>query len=85
VSEELQHGLVAYAERQAALQERIASGHARHWLPVLRSLSIEPCWAPRYATRGDSSSNQSTTKPYASDSESDTEGDDEDVDVDVDT
>jgi hypothetical protein len=50
VSEELQHGLVAYAERQAALQERIASGHARHWLPVLRSLSIEPCWAPRYAT-----------------------------------
>jgi hypothetical protein len=47
---DLSHGLVAYAERQAAVYEEIAGGHALHWLPILKSFHIKPCWGPRYAT-----------------------------------
>ena len=45
----LRHGIEAYALRQAALQQRIANCHAKHWLPVLKSKGIIPCWGLRYA------------------------------------
>jgi len=74
--EDLRQGLVAYAERQAALHERIASGHAQHWYPVLRSFGIEPCWGPRYATMSNAA------KAHGPDS--DTEGEEADIEADVD-
>ena len=45
----LRHGIEAYALRQAALQQCIANCHAKHWLPVLKSKGIIPCWGLRYA------------------------------------
>jgi hypothetical protein len=69
VSEHIQHGLVAYAERQAALCECIARGHALHWLPVLRSFDIEPCWASRYSPREDAESTSSDGDDSDNDSE----------------
>jgi hypothetical protein len=44
----LRHGIEAYALRQAALHKRIAARHAMHWLPVLKSKQITPCWEARY-------------------------------------
>jgi hypothetical protein len=83
--EDLRHGLAAYAERQAAIHEGIAGGHARHWLPVLRSFGIEPCWGPRYTTQGNTTSNR-RTKAWVLDSDTeDEEYEDIDAEVDVDT
>lgn len=44
----LRHGIEAYALRQAALHECIAAHHTMHWLPVLKSKQITPCWEARY-------------------------------------
>jgi hypothetical protein len=44
----LRHGIEAYALRQAALQECIAVCHTMHWLPVLKSKQITPCWEAKY-------------------------------------
>lgn len=44
----LRAGLRAYAERQATLYERIAMRHAMHWLPVLKTHGIVPCWESKY-------------------------------------
>ena len=49
VPEPLQRGIEAYALRQAALQQRIANGHAKRWLPVLKAKGFTPCWASRYS------------------------------------
>jgi hypothetical protein len=45
----LRHGIEAYAMRQAALQQRIANRHAKHWLPVLVANGCTPCWASKYS------------------------------------
>jgi hypothetical protein len=42
------HGIEAYALRQAMLHERIAARHVMHWLPVLKSKQITPCWEAKY-------------------------------------
>jgi hypothetical protein len=52
ISEQVHHGLVAYAERQADLLERIAGGHAKHWLPILKVNSIVSDWAVKYLASG---------------------------------
>jgi len=71
----LQHGLAAYAERQAVLHEQIASGHAQYWLTLLYSFDIEPCWRSKYMR-----SNFDSIKVYDSDSDKDEE-EDEDIEV----
>lgn len=76
--EHLRHGLVAYAERQAALHERIASGHARYWLSVLKSFDIEPCWGPRYAT-----SDLGSANVHESDSNTEDERDEDERDENI--
>jgi hypothetical protein len=78
-SEDLCHGLAAYAKRQAAVHESIARGHALHWLPVLKKFNIQPCWGARY------SSLDSTTSAGGDHDDSGSDGeDDEEVDVEVD-
>lgn len=47
-SASLRHGIAAYAERQAALNEKIAYNHATHWLQVLKARGITPCWEIKY-------------------------------------
>ena len=52
ISEQVHHGLVAYAERQADLLKRIAGGHVKHWLPILKVNSIVSDWAVKYLASG---------------------------------
>ena len=68
-----------YAERQAAMHEQIASGHAQHWLSVLKSFDIEPCWGSKYAAQ----SAPDFTSTNIDNSDSDTENEKEVKDIEI--
>jgi hypothetical protein len=48
-SADILHGVNAYAEKQAAIQEQLAQSSAIHWYPALVKNGIVPEWAEEYA------------------------------------
>jgi hypothetical protein len=51
-SDDLRHGIDAYAEKQAVLLDRRATNYAQHWLPILKAKGITPCWEGKYSICG---------------------------------
>jgi hypothetical protein len=51
-SDDLHHGIDAYAEKQAALLDHHATNYAQHWLPILKVKGITPCWEGKYSIGG---------------------------------
>lgn len=79
VPEHLHIGLIAYAERQAALFECVAVGHAKHWLPILKDNGIVPDWAPKYTAPPTERSNPADGNISDQDAD-DSDGEEEDDD-----
>jgi hypothetical protein len=48
VHEDIFHGVVAYAEKQAHVCEQLARRCAIYWLPILHVKGITPAWAASY-------------------------------------
>jgi hypothetical protein len=80
--EPLRGAIEAYALRQAALQQWIANGHAKRWLPVLKDKGFMPCWVSRYSDNHSPAPAQSV-KDQLADDEVESDEDDEDADGEI--
>jgi hypothetical protein len=71
-------GVAGYANKQAAICERLAAKCAMHWLPQLKTKGIIPGWAAEYEVLGQA---QSHDLPQVdNEMDDDTDLDDEDID-----
>ncbi|TFK54389.1 hypothetical protein OE88DRAFT_1642921 [Heliocybe sulcata] len=52
VPQDVQHGLAAYAFKQAGVMDGLAVQFASHWLPVLKANKVFPKWGEGYISRG---------------------------------
>ncbi|KIL56396.1 hypothetical protein M378DRAFT_47080, partial [Amanita muscaria Koide BX008] len=48
VAVDIRHGIMAYAEKQADLLQRMAEGCASQWLSALHVQGFFPEWGPHY-------------------------------------
>jgi hypothetical protein len=88
-SDDLRHGIDAYAEKQAALLDRRATNYAQHWLPILKAQGITPCWEGKYRIGGhhvpvvDGQDDENAEKDDVDGDDSEVEQDAEITEVDV--
>ncbi|TFK46468.1 hypothetical protein OE88DRAFT_1714953 [Heliocybe sulcata] len=52
VPQDVQHGLAAYAFKQAGVMDGLAVQFASHWLPVLKANKVFPKWGEGHISRG---------------------------------